>query len=185
MKLSRKLAVAILPLVAILAGCQSTAPQAPTQEQQPAPQVSQPQKPVEQEQQVQEKEQANGASLEVFVGSEKAVKGYRPINISETQTIYVDKKPMFTRADFNTIEALQDNKGRAFVKVQLNDKAVKVAKAVPKKRILAMVVGGQLASLVGMLEGDYYLFMVRNTQIAQAIEAAVSGHATTPAESAE
>lgn len=166
MKLSRKLAIAVLPLAAILAGCQSTAPQAPTQAQQPAAQ----------EQQANPKaEQAQVASVEVFAATDKVVKGYRPVKLSEKQTIYVAKEPVFNRSDVTAIEPLQDNKGRAFVRLQLNDKAIKALNALPKDRGFVTVIGGQVASLSGFREGKNYVFLVRDVQAAQAIVAAITG----------
>lgn len=167
MKLSRKLALAVLPLAAVLAGCQSTGSKAPAQEAQ-----------TQQEQQVQQPVQV--ASVEVFAASEKEVKGYRPVKLSEKQTIYVAQKPVFDRTALQAIEPLQDNKGRTFIRLQLNEAGVNALKAVPEDRGFVTVVGGQVASLSGFRDGNSYIFMVRDVQAAQAITAAVVGPQAMP-----
>lgn len=159
MKLSRKLAIAVLPLAVILAGCQSTAPQAQQATAQANPKV----------------EQVQVANVEVFAATNKVVKGYRPVKLSEKQTIYVAKEPVFNRAEVTAIEPLQDNKGRAFVRLQLNDKAIKALNALPKDRGFVTVIGGQVASLSSFREGKNYVFLVRDVRAAQAIVAAVTG----------
>ncbi len=157
MKLSRKLALAVLPLVAILAGCQSTGSSS-SQAAAPAAQA----------------QQAQVANVEVFAASDKVVKGYRAVKVNE-QTIYVANTPVFTRADLTAIEPVQDNQGRAFVRLQLNENGVKALNAVPANRGFVTVVGGQVASLSGVRDGNNFLFLTRDTQTAQAIVGAVTG----------
>ncbi len=157
MKLSRKLALAVLPLAAILAGCQTTG----TSNQAAAPAA--------------QTQQAQVANLEVFAASDKVVKGYRPVKLNEKQTIYVANTPVFTRADLTAIEPVQDNQGRAFVRLQLNENGVKALNAVPANRGFVTVVGGQVASLSGVRDGNNFLFLTRDTQTAQAIVGAVTG----------
>ena len=93
MKLSRKLALAVLPLAAVLAGCQTTGSSS-NQDAAPAAQT----------------QQAQVANLEVFAASDKVVKGYRPVKLNEKQTIYVANTPVFTRADLTAIEQYKTTK---------------------------------------------------------------------------
>lgn len=159
MKLSRKLALVVLPLAAILAGCQSTGSTAAKQE-------SAQQAPVAPQQ---------VANVEVFAASDKVVKGYSPVKLNEKQTIYVATKPVFTRAQLTAIEPVQDNQGRAFVRLQLNEQGVKALNAVPANRGFVTVVGGRVASLSGVRDSNNFLFLTRDAQTAQAIVAAVVG----------
>lgn len=162
MKLSRKLALAVLPLAAVLAGCQTTGSSS-NQTTAPAAQA----------------QPAQVANLEVFAASDKVVKGYRPVKLSEKQTIYVANTPVFTRADLTAIEPVQDNQGRAFVRLQLNENGVKALNAVPANRGFVTVVGGQVASLSGVRDSNNFLFLTRDAQTAQAIVGAVIGQQPT------
>lgn len=159
MKLSRKLALVVLPLAAVLAGCQTTGT-SNTAANQPAAQTQQ-----------------QGASVEVYAASERQVQGYRPVRISEQQVIYVAQNPTLTREHLTAIEPVQDNQGRHFVRLGLNAAGAQALTKVPQNQGYVTVVGGQVASLSGVTQGTNFLFLTRDAQTAQAIVGAVAGQA--------
>ncbi|WP_159990273.1 hypothetical protein [Pelistega ratti] len=162
MKFSRKLALAVLPLAAILAGCASSASKDAATET------------VAQQAQAQQ-----AASFEVYVASDKVVKGYRPLKVSEQSTIYVAQQPLFTRDQLTNIESVQDDKGRIFVRAVLNPTASKALAAV-NNRGFVTVVGSQVVSLNSARDGENFLFLVGDQQTAQAIVTAVKGQPVQP-----
>lgn len=156
MKLSRKLALVVLPLAAVLAGCQTTGTsktdgQATAQTQQ------------------------QGASVEVFAASDRQVQGFRPVRISDKQVIYVAQNPVLTREHLTVIEPIQDNQGRHFVRLGLNAAGAQALTTVPKNQGYVTVIGGQVASLSGVAQGTNFMFLTRDAQTAQAIVGAVAG----------
>lgn len=157
MKLSRKLAVAVIPLVAVLAGCKTTqnsAQSAPAQTQ----------------------TTAQVASVEIYAASDKAVKGYNPVQISKTQTIYVSAKPIITRDHLIDIEPIPtDAQGRSFVRLGLNEAGQKAMTKIPKGQGYVTAVGGQVVSLAGVVKGANFLFLSRDEKASLAIVAAVTG----------
>lgn len=158
MKLSRKLALVVLPLAAVLAGCQTTGTS--TANNQAAAQTQQ-----------------QGAAVEVYAASERQVQGYRPVRISDQQVIYVAQTPTLTRAHLTAIEPVQDNQGRHFVRLGLNADGASALSKVPQNQGYVTVVGGQVASLSGVTQGTNFLFLTRDAQTAQAIVGAVAGQA--------
>lgn len=169
MKISRRIAIALLPLAAVLAGCQSAkAPStaAPAAEQTAAAtsQTAQP-------------EQA--ASVNVFAASAKQVKGYQAVKLSEKQTIYVSPEPTFTRLDVASVGApVKDTDGNVYVRLNLKEAALKKVKAVPNDQGFVTLIGGQVASLRGFSRGNSFYFQTRDAAAAQAITAAVVGQNT-------
>ncbi len=157
MKLSRKLALVVLPLAAVLAGCQTTGTSNTAADQTAA------------------QTQQQGAAVEVFAASDRQVKGYRPVRISEQQVIYVAQEPTLTRAHLTAIEPIQDNQGRHFVRLGLNADGVNALNKVPQNQGYVTVIGGQVASLSGVTQGTDFLFLTRDAQTAQAIVGAVAG----------
>lgn len=127
MKLSRKVALIVLPLAAVLAGCNSmktgTESSPGTTAQTPA---------------------AKGTAVDVFLASDKVIKSYRPVKLSEKQTIYVSKTPIITRANLTSVDRVRDSQGRSFVKLSLNPAGVAALNAAPKEQGYATTVGGQL-----------------------------------------
>ncbi|MDO5679677.1 MAG: hypothetical protein Q4G54_05070 [Pelistega sp.] len=156
MKLSRKLALVVLPLAAVLAGCQTTG--SSTAATDPAAQTQQ-----------------QGAAVEVYAASDRQVTGYRPVRISEQQVIYVAQEPTLTRAHLTAIEPIQDNQGRHFVRLGLNAEGVNALGKVPQNQGYVTVIGGQVASLSGVTQGTDFMFLTRDAQTAQAIVGAVAG----------
>ena len=156
MKLSRKLALVVLPLAAVLAGCQTTG--SSTAATDPAAQTQQ-----------------QGAAVEVYAASDRQVTGYRPVRISEKQVIYVAQEPTLTRAHLTAIEPIQDNQGRHFVRLGLNAEGVNALGKVPQNQGYVTVIGGQVASLSGVTQGTDFMFLTRDAQTAQAIVGAVAG----------
>ncbi|NEN74950.1 hypothetical protein F9B74_01215 [Pelistega sp. NLN82] len=162
MKFSRKLALAVLPIAAILAGCASSAS-----------------KDVATETAAQQEQTQQAASFEVYAASDKVVKGYRPLKVSEQTTIYVAQQPLFTRDQLTNIESVQDDKGRIFVRAILNPTASKALAAV-KNRGFVTVVGSQVVSLNSARDGENFLFLVGDQQTAQTIVTAVKGQPVQP-----
>lgn len=156
MKLSRKLALVVLPLAAVLAGCQTTG--SSTAATDPAAQTQQ-----------------QGAAVAVYAASDRQVAGYRPVRISEQQVIYVAQEPTLTRAHLTAIEPVQDNQGRHFVRLGLNAEGVNALNKVPQNQGYVTVIGGQVASLSGVTQGTDFMFLTRDAQTAQAIVGAVAG----------
>lgn len=156
MKLSRKLALVVLPLAAVLAGCQTTGSSNAATD--PAAQTQQ-----------------QGAAVEVYAASDRQVTGYRPVRISEKQVIYVAQEPTLTRAHLTAIEPIQDNQGRHFVRLGLNAEGVNALNKVPQNQGYVTVIGGQVASLSGVTQGTDFMFLTRDAQTAQAIVGAVAG----------
>ena len=156
MKLSRKLALVVLPLAAVLAGCQTTG--SSTAATDPAAQTQQ-----------------QGAAVAVYAASDRQVAGYRPVRISEQQVIYVAQEPTLTRAHLTAIEPIQDNQGRHFVRLGLNAEGVNALNKVPQNQGYVTVIGGQVASLSGVTQGTDFMFLTRDAQSAQAIVGAVAG----------
>ncbi|MGO3125101.1 MAG: hypothetical protein ACTIKR_13830 [Advenella sp.] len=157
MKLSRKVALIVLPLAAVLAGCNSmktgTESNPGTTAQTPA---------------------AKGTAVDVFLASDKVIKSYRPVKLSEKQTIYVSKTPIITRANLTSVDRVRDSQGRSFVKLSLNPAGVSALNAAPKEQGYATTVGGQLASLTGIRQNNDFLFMVRDDQVAGSVVEAIA-----------
>ncbi|AFK62343.1 hypothetical protein TKWG_10385 [Advenella kashmirensis WT001] len=156
MKLSRKVALIVLPLAAVLAGCNSMktgTESSPGTAQTPA---------------------AKGTAVDVFLASDKVIKSYRPVKLSEKQTIYVSKTPIITRANLTSVDRVRDSQGRSFVKLSLNPAGVAALNAAPKEQGYATTVGGQLASLTGIRQNNDFLFMVRDDQVAGSVVEAIA-----------
>ena len=156
MKLSRKVALIVLPLAAVLAGCNTMktgTESTGTTAQTPA---------------------AQGTAVDVFLASDKVIKSYRPVKLSEKQTIYVSKTPIITRANLTSVDRVRDSQGRSFVKPSLNPAGVSALNAAPKDQGYATTVGGQLASLTGIRQNNDFLFMVRDDQVAGSVVEAIA-----------
>jgi len=151
MKISRKLGLVILPLAVALAGCETVK----------KPETTEAAAPVK------------AASVDVYTASDKVIKGFRPFQLSEQQTIYVSPTPVITRDNLTTINHVRDNQGRTFIKLGLNPAGVDALSKVDKQYGYATTIGGQLASITGVKQGSDFLFMVLDDATADAIMKAV------------
>ncbi|NLY65532.1 MAG: hypothetical protein GX070_11365 [Alcaligenaceae bacterium] len=155
MKISRKLGLIVLPLAVALAGC------APMQKDGAADSTTQA------------PAQTQGASVDVYTASDKVVKGYRAFKLNEKQTIYVSQNPVVTRENLTTINHVKDNQGRTFIQLGLNPAGVEALSKVGNQYGFATTIGGQLASISGIRQGNNFLFMVRDDTTASSIMQAV------------
>ncbi|WP_051532190.1 hypothetical protein [Brackiella oedipodis] len=153
MKLSRKLALLALPLALAVTGCanhnhhhDSDAAAAQT---------------------------VQAADLQVFQASNTAVQGFRPVKISEKQTIYVSQAPVFSRAQVTDVNLAQDQQGRSFVVLTLDPAAQQALSKVPNTRGYVTLVGGQVASLSGTRQNNNFLLQTRSPQVSSAIVSSV------------
>lgn len=170
MKPITKSALSVISLVVALAGCQSVnnaaAPAAGTATAPAQAAVRQP------------------AAVSVFMASNVAVKGYRPLRLNDKQTIYVSAQPLINRSHIRGLDVVRDTQNRTFVKMTLNPQGAALLKTVPKNRGYATVVGGQLVSLTGVRQGSDFLFSVANQQAATSlIHSIVPQPASQPAKS--
>lgn len=156
MKLSRKLGLAILPLAVALAGCQttgSTTAQADTEA------VVEAQ-----------------AALQVYQASVTPVQGFRPVEISEQQTIHVSAAPVFTAADVTSHDIVADQNNNVYVAVNVTEQGKKALDAVPEDRGYAIAALNrttnqtEAVSFSGIRQGDnLFLFRVNNEEVASAV----------------
>ncbi|ETD70426.1 hypothetical protein V757_07925 [Pelistega indica] len=171
MKLSRKLAVAVLPLAVILAGCSTVKDAANATANtvsNAAGAVADAVTPAKQ------------ASIDVFLASQKAVKGYQAVKITDKQTIYVNTtKPIITRNQLTALESVKDNQGRSFVRLALNKDGLAALKATPKGQNYVTTVDGQLAAVGAFAQENYLYVPVRDEKVATSIVDAVAGRTTT------
>lgn len=159
MKLIRKSALVVIPLVFVLAGCnttnKATAPSATTTT--PPDQTAATQ----------------GAAVDVYAASNAAINGYRPIRLNNQQVIYISPRSVINRSHVRGIDIVKDTQGRNYVKLSLNPQGVTLINSVPANQGFATTVGGQLASLTGVRQGSDFLFNVRDQQVAANIVRAI------------
>ncbi len=155
MKLSRKLGLAILPLAVALAGCQTTG----------STSGADTQAVVEAQ-----------AALQVYQASVTPVQGFRPVQISEQQTIHVSATPVFTAADVTSHDIVADQDNNVYVAVNVTEQGKAALDAVPEGRgyaIAALNRGTnqtEAVSFSGIRQGDnLFLFRVNNEEVASAV----------------
>lgn len=170
MKSITKSALSVISLVVALAGCQSVnTSAAPAAGAASAPAQAAARQP---------------AAVSVFMATNAAVKGYRPVRLNDKQTIYVSPQPLINRSHISGLDVVRDTQNRTFVKMTLNPQGAALLKTVPKNRGYATVVGGQLVSLTGVRQGSDFLFGVASQQAAASvIQAIVPQQASQPAKS--
>lgn len=157
MKPSYKALLLALPLALALAGCKTTQP--------PAASASPASATRTQAQQ--------GASVEVFLGTNAVTRGYRPVKLSNKRTIYVSPRALFTRDQLTGIDIVKADKGAVYIKLSLNPAGVAALAAAPAKQGFVTTVGGTLVSLTGLRQGNDFLFAVQSEQAAGAIVRAI------------
>lgn len=156
MKLSRKLGLAILPLAFALAGCQTTGS---------STQAAATQATVEEQ-----------AALQVYQASVTPVQGFRPVNISDEQTIYVSAVPVFTAANVTSYDVVADQNNNIYVALNVNEQGKAALDAVPENRGYAIAALNRASnqteavSFSGIRQGDnLFLFRVNSEEIASAV----------------
>lgn len=153
----KKSALAVLPLAFVLAGCNTVnKANAPAGGSAPAQATA-----------------AQGAAVDVFAASNAAIQGYRPVRLNNKQVIYISPSSVINRSHITAIDIAKDNQGRTYVKLTLNPQGVALINSVGKNLGYATAVGGQLASLTGVRQGNDFLFAVRDQQTASLIVRAV------------
>lgn len=164
MKLSRKLALAVLPLAFALAGCQTTGSTTQANAAQTA--------------------QAESA-LQVYQASVTPVQGFRPVKISEQQTIYVSAVPVFTAADVSSHDIVADQNNNVYIALNVNDKGKAALDAVPENRGYAIAALNratnqtEAVSFSGIRqEQNLFLFRVNSEAVAAAVVDSVWPNAT-------
>ncbi len=164
MKLSRKPALTVIPLVFLLSGCntanKATAPSAITTPP-PAQTVA-----------------TQGAAVDVYAASNAAINGYRPIQLNSQQAIYISPRSVVNRSHIRRVEIVKDTQGRNYVKLTLSSKGAELISVVPSNQGFATTVDGQLASLTGVRQGSDFLFKVRDQQVAADIVRAIAPQKT-------
>ena len=101
MKLSRKLGLAILPLAVVLAGCQTTGSTSSAANTEAVVEAQ--------------------AALQVYQASVTPVQGFRPVQISEQQTIHVSATPVFTAADVTSHDIVADQNNNVYVALNVSE----------------------------------------------------------------
>ncbi len=156
MKLSRKLALAVLPVAFALAGCQTTGT---TTAQADAAQTVQAE-----------------SALQVYQASVTPVQGFRPVKISEQQTIYVSATPVFTAAEVTSHDIVADQNNNIYIALNVNDKAKAALDAVPDNRGYAIAAINrannqtEAVSFSGIRQSaNLFLFRVSNEGVASAV----------------
>lgn len=161
MRFISKSVLAAIPLALALAGCNTTnkavAPSANAPAQSAGAQAA----------------AAQGASVDVFLASSKAVKGYRPIKLKNQKVVYVSPDAIVNRSQLTAIDVVKDKQKRTFVKLTLNEQGVASLNAVPAKSGFATVVDGHLKSLHGVRLGNDFLFKVPDDQVAASVVRAI------------
>ncbi|NLA52188.1 MAG: hypothetical protein GX860_08725 [Alcaligenaceae bacterium] len=157
MKLSRKLGLAILPLAVALAGCQTTGSTSGAGADTQAVVEAQ-------------------AALQVYQASVTPVQGFRPVQISEQQTIHVSATPVFTAADVTSHDIVADQNNNVYVAVNVTEQGKAALDAVPEGRgyaIAALNRGTnqtEAVSFSGIRQGDnLFLFRVNSEEVASAV----------------
>ena len=155
MKLSRKLGLAILPLAFALAGCQTTGSSSAVGTQ----------AAVEAQ-----------AALQVYQASVTPVQGFRPVQISEQQTIHVSAVPVFTAADVTSHDIVSDQSNNIYVALNVTEQGKAALDAVPADRGYAVAALNRASnqteavSFSGIRQGDnLFLFRVNNEEVANAV----------------
>ncbi len=161
MRFISKSVFAAIPLVLVLAGCNTTHKAAAPAADTPAQSADAQAVPLQ------------AASVEVFLASNKAVKSYRPLKLSNQKVVYISPRAIFNRSHLTAIDIVTDQKKRTYVKLSLNAQGAAMLKAVPVNSGFATVVGGQLRSLNGVRQGNDFLFSVRDEQVAVSIVRAI------------
>ena len=113
MKLSHKLGLAIVPLAFALAGCQTTG----TTTQADTAQTVQAE-----------------SALQVYQASVTPVQGFRPVKISDQQTIYVSAVPVITNANVTSHDVVADQNNNVYIALNLNEQGKAALDAVPANR---------------------------------------------------
>ena len=155
MKLSRKLGLAILPLAFALAGCQTTG----TTTQADTAQAVQAE-----------------SALQVYQASVTPVQGFRPVKISDQQTIYVSAVPVITNANVTSHDVVADQNNIVYIALNLNEQGKAALDAVPANRGYAIAALNratnqtEAVSFSGIRQSpNLFLFRVSNEQIATAV----------------
>ncbi len=155
MKLSRKLGLAILPLAFALAGCQTTG----TTTQADTAQAVQAE-----------------SALQVYQASVTPVQGFRPVKISDQQTIYVSAVPVITNANVTSHDVVADQNNNVYIALNLNEQGKAALDAVPANRGYAIAALNratnqtEAVSFSGIRQSpNLFLFRVSNEQIAAAV----------------
>lgn len=156
MKLSRKLGLAILPLAFALAGCQTTGS---TSQGAGTAAVAEAQ-----------------SALQVYQASVSPVQGFRPVNISEQQTIYISAVPVFTAAEVTSYDVVADQNNNIYVALNVNEQGKAGLDAVPADRGYAVAALNratnqtEAVSFSGIRQSEnLFLFRVSNEQVAAAV----------------
>ena len=157
MKLSRKLGLAILPLAVVLAGCQTTGSTSGS--------AADTQAVVEAQ-----------AALQVYQASVTPVQGFRPVHISEQQTIYVSATPVFTAADVTSHDIVADQNNNVYVALNVSEQGKVALDAVPANRGYAVAALNRASnqteavSFSGIRQSDnLFLFRVNSEEVASAV----------------
>ena len=161
MKPSYKALLLALPLALALAGCKTTQPSAAQSSATASPA------------QATRTQAQQGASIDVFLGTNTATRGYRPLKLNNKRTIYVSPRALFTREQLTGIDVVKTDGGAVYIKLSLNPAGVAALAAAPAKQGLVTAVGGALVSLTGLRQGNDFLFAVQNEQAAGAIVRAI------------
>lgn len=151
MMLSKKLGMVLVPAALVLAGCASNSGSSDKTANQQQAQAVQAQ------------------PLAVYQASNKQVKGYRAVKVSPQQTIYVSETPVFQRANVTQVDTAQDNQGRSFIVLGLDQAGKQALSKVPASRGFVTTVGGQVASLSGTRQNNTFLLQTRDAQTSNGI----------------
>ena len=156
MKLSRKLGLAILPLAVVLAGCQTTGSTSSAANTEAVVEAQ--------------------AALQVYQASVTPVQGFRPVQISEQQTIHVSATPVFTAADVTSHDIVADQNNNVYVALNVSEQGKAALDAVPQGRGYAVAALNratnqtEAVSFSGIRQSDnLFLFRVNSEEVASAV----------------
>ena len=156
MKLSRKLGLAILPLAVVLAGCQTTGLTSSAANTEAVVEAQ--------------------AALQVYQASVTPVQGFRPVQISEQQTIHVSATPVFTAADVTSHDIVADQNNNVYVALNVSEQGKAALDAVPQGRGYAVAALNratnqtEAVSFSGIRQSDnLFLFRVNSEDVASAV----------------
>lgn len=156
MKLSRKLGLAILPLAFALAGCQTTGSTSKGAGTEATVEAQ--------------------SALQVYQASVTPVQGFRPVEISDQQTIYVSATPVFTAADVTSHDIVADQNNNVYVALNVNNQGKAALDGVPEGRGYAVAALNpstkqtEAVSFSGIRQSDnLFLFRVGSEEVASAV----------------
>lgn len=165
--ISRALVPALLTALLALSGCQ-TRPPAPTA-QATAPEAS-----------------ASAARtvqpVEIYVAQAESTAGLMAVAVPDG-TLYLQNRPVLTRADLTDAAALSDRQGQHFVGLRFTPDGARKLIAVSRQNVgnmLAVVVGRELVAaprITGGLEGGTLAFGVPSADAAASLAARIRGDA--------